>query len=175
MQYAIHHILTCIIIVILHITLTCMTTYILIATYNSQVWSFSVAIYLTTYGLLQLLIFYRLVFCAYIACLRLPYLGIQLPVVTLFCMLIYITYSPSSFLQSIMAAYYGYIASFQCCLVFFTELLYYAYLIFIITARLNVAQSVLPILSLPMLLSALLTSSQLYSSSGLHGYPVCYA
>ena len=153
-----------------------MTTYILIATYNySQVWSFSVTIYLTTYGLLQLLIFDCLVFCAWIVCLCLPHRATQLPIVTLFCMPIYMTYSPSSlllllyaYLQSTMTTQPTFSAAQSTLWSYFTM----PYLVFIITAWLNVAQSMLPIL---MLLSALLTSSQLYSLSGLHGYPVCYA
>ena len=61
--------------------------------------------------------------------------------------------------------YYGYlwstkaipIASLQCCLVFCTQLLYYAYLVFIITA--SMLRSLHCLLSLPMLLSGLLTHS----------------
>ena len=61
--------------------------------------------------------------------------------------------------------YYGYlwstkampICSLQCCLVFCTQLLYYAYLVFIITASMLLSLHCL--LSLPILLSGLLTHS----------------
>ena len=65
----------------------------------------------------------------------------------------------------LLVVYYGYlcstkampIASLQCYLVFCTQLLYYAYVVFIITASMLLSLHCL--LSLPMLLSGLLTHS----------------
>ena len=83
-----------------------------------------------------------------------------LPVV--YCGYVYI------YLHSLLwvpVVYYGYlwstkampICSLQCCLVFCTQLLYYAYLVFIITASMLLSLHCL--LSLPILLSGLLTHS----------------
>ena len=151
---------------------SCMTMYlqlhIIIVKYA---WPLSVAIQLTNCSLLQLL-----VFAAYTA---IPsYILLHMPTLASY---IAIVYHPYCYCYSLPIVQYGYLASLQCCLVFCTQLLYYAYLVFIIAASSYMLLSLHGLLSLHNLLMQLAygifcsTYLQLYTLYGLHCHPLCYA